>query len=71
MTAKRMNISTALFFVVVYGLFFFGLRPLLFAGVLPVALVMLFLVMMAGPAIMVTLFFRGYLLQRMGLLDEC
>lgn len=69
MTTKRINTLTALFFVVVYGVFFFGLKPLLFAGLLPIALVALFLVMMAGTSFMITLFFYGYLLYRAGRLQ--
>ena len=56
------DVWTVLFFVVVYGLFFFGLSPLLLA--LPLPMVILFAVMMGGPSFMVTLIFRGYLLQR-------
>lgn len=61
---------TALAFVASYGLLFLGLKPLLFYRWVPIAMDVLFLVMLLGPAFMLTLFFRGYLAARMKMSNE-
>lgn len=67
---NMVDILTALAFVASYALFFLGLKPLLFSRWVPIAMDVLFLVMLLGPAFMMTLFFRGYLAAQYGKGDE-
>lgn len=64
MKSKSINIFSTLAFLIFYGLFVFALSPMLFIGVLPIRMVILFLVMMTGPSFLVMLFVRAYLLEK-------